>query len=209
MARSPKAGDPYQVCPHLAATPTSPDRHFWDVPGRAPWLALCPACHAAFAERRSVEIHAEIFRLAEDFTSPSAPRVSHCAPGEVLHESAPSSPSGQPAATTARGKLLELRRQSPDPAWLPLADKALGTLTELLRTYQQHEQARETLRLQRLELENRALAQFAQALESSTRTLDALHAQAIEREQSVLDLLRRLTEAQNRPHRPRRKPAPA
>lgn len=199
MTRTPKAGEPYQVCPHLAAAPTSPDRHFWDMPGRKPWIVLCSACHGAFQQRRSVEIYGETFHLSEDIAiEPGSSSVSHCAPGDLVSE--PDSPRAKPAAPAPPGKLLLLPMASQDPAWLPLAEKALGALTALWTSYQQHEQAREALRLQRMELENRALEQFANALESSIHTIDRLHAISIEREHAIAALVRRVAELPP-PHR--------
>lgn len=63
-----------------------------------------------------------------------------------------------------------------------------------MTSYQQHERDRERLRLRRMELENRALEHFANALESSTRTLDRLHALSVEREQAIVDIVRQLAE---------------
>ena len=194
MTRTPKAGAPYQVCPHLAAAPTSPDRHFWDVPGREPWIVLCSACHGTFQQRRSVEIHSETFQLTEDITiEPGSSSVSHCAPGDLVSEPAEENSREKPPTTAPPGKLLQLRTAK-DASWLSLAEKALGTLTELVTSYQQHERAREALRLQRMELENRALEQFANALSSSIHTIDRLHAISIERERAIADLVRRIAE---------------
>lgn len=59
-----------------------------------------------------------------------------------------------------------------------------------MTSYQQHERGRERLRLRRMELENRALEHFANALESSTCTIDRLHALSIDREQAITSMHR-------------------
>lgn len=59
-----------------------------------------------------------------------------------------------------------------------------------MTSYQQHERGRERLRLRRMELENRALEHFANALGSSTCTIDRLHALSIDREQAITPMYR-------------------
>ena len=78
-------------------------------------------------------------------------------------------------------------------------DKALRTLTELVSAHQQQAKPRAALRLQRMELENRALEHFARALQSSTTAIEALNAIAMEREHAIKSLVLRLAETTREP----------
>ncbi len=215
MSRSPQAGDSYRACPHLAAVPPSSERHFWEIPGHEPWIVLGPVCHVVFSLLRSVEIQDATFRLAPDPAGAlGASSVSHCAPGDYVVEPISSSPTTKPPPAAPLGKLLQLRPPGRDPAWLPLVDKALHTLTELVSTHQQQAQPREALRLQCMELKNRALEHFAKALQSNTTAIEALNAIAIEREHTLQSLVLRLAEAAREPApppcaRPRQSPRAA
>jgi len=196
----PQAGDSYQACPHVAAVPPSPERHFWKIPGREPWIVLCPFCQAVYSLLRSVEIQDATCRLAPDAAGAlGVSSVSHCAPGDYVIEPSPSNPTAKPPSAALLGKLLQLRPLGRDPAWLPLVDKALRTLTELVSVQQQQAQAREALRLQRMELKNRALEHVAKALQSSTTAIEALNAIASEREHALQSLVLRLAEATREP----------
>ena len=140
--------------------------------------------------------------------------MSHCAPGDYVVEPISSNPTTKPPLAAPLGKLLQLRPPGRDPAWLPLVDKALGTLTELVSAHQQQAQTREAFLLQRTELENRALEHFAKALQSSTTAIEALNAIAIECEHAIQSLILRLAEATREPAppprtRPRQRPRAA
>ena len=137
MSRPPQAGDSYQACPHVAAVPPSPERHFREIPGCEPWIVLCPFCQAAFALRRTVEIQDATSRLAPDAAGAlGVSSVSHCDPIDYVVEPISSNPTAKPPLAVPPGKLLQLRRPGRDPAWLPLVDKALRTLTELVSAQQ-------------------------------------------------------------------------
>ena len=123
--------------PHVAAVPPGPERHFWEIPDREPWIVLCTTCHAVFSLLRSVENQDATFRLTPDAAGAlSVSSVSHCAPGDYVVEPISSNPTAKPPLAAPPGKLLQLRPPSRDPAWLRLVDKALRTLTELVSAQQ-------------------------------------------------------------------------
>lgn len=77
--RPPKAGEPYQVCVHLAADWNDGELHYWRHPQQPAWLVLCPVCHAAHLSRESVEIKGEVFLLASTPTL-DFPAAAHASP---------------------------------------------------------------------------------------------------------------------------------
>ena len=56
----PRIGERYEACEH--ATPGK--QHWWSVKGR--WIALCPACHKAFSEKRPVALKAATLTRDDD-----------------------------------------------------------------------------------------------------------------------------------------------
>lgn len=56
----PRIGEPYEACEH--ATPGK--QHWWSVKGR--WIALCAACHKAFAAKKPVALKAATLNRDDD-----------------------------------------------------------------------------------------------------------------------------------------------
>lgn len=199
MNRTPKQGDPYQVCTHLAASPDRTDRHYWTVPGRDPWIVLCDGCSASFPERRSVEIHGETFQLAADvYIEPDSSCVHHSAPGDVAADDPAPTPPTAKAPTSAqaskseKGQLLQFLKKEKDPAWLPVADRAVSVAVELLQAFQAQAEARAKVELRRMELETQGMERLIRALDASAVTIDRLQALAVEREAAIVATLDRV-----------------
>jgi len=184
MKRTPNKGDPYQLCIHLAAEPKRTDRKWWHVPSRDSWIVLCNKCHAAFTDRKSVDVHAEILAIAAD-----APKVStayQCAPDVVLVDK-PAGERKEPpkifAATLPRqDKLLDV---------FPLIDRGLTTLTELSRAFQAHTKARADLEIRRMELEAQGVERMIRMLDACTASAERMTTLAIEQDAVLFDRVRR------------------
>lgn len=191
MHRKPQAGEHYQVCPHLAAESGRTDRHYWRVPGRDPWLVLCDACHASFSERRSVEIHGELFTLAADVPiAPDSSCIHHSAPGDVIADEPP--PAPQPPPNIPTGQSADRRPNENAPPWLPIADRIASVASELLQSFQAQAQSRAEVELRRLELETQAMERMIRALDASIVTLDRLQALFTEREAAIVAMIARV-----------------
>lgn len=64
MNQSPKAGEAYQLCKHLAAATVREPRHAWSVAGRAAWVVLCAECHKRIGQRIAAALAAEVGHFA-------------------------------------------------------------------------------------------------------------------------------------------------
>lgn len=129
MKRTPRQGDPYSHCLHLAADAQRTDRHFWQVPPHEPWIVLCDDCHAAFSERRPIEMHGETQTLSADVPiEPSC--IEHEKPRTQRTRRRRPAPTREDLAAA----LTELESRAPVPrGWQP--DATLQALRTLHRTY--------------------------------------------------------------------------
>lgn len=77
--RTPKRGEAYQVCVHLADEAAAAEKHFWRLPRRQ-WLVLCTACHTSYLKRTAVNVDAllRLFASTPDL-GPSAAEALHVA----------------------------------------------------------------------------------------------------------------------------------
>lgn len=77
--RTPKRGEAYQVCVHLADEAASAEKHYWRLPRRQ-WLLLCTACHTSYSKRAAVNVDAllRLFSCTPDL-GPSAAEALHVA----------------------------------------------------------------------------------------------------------------------------------
>lgn len=193
MNRTPKQGEPYQVCTHLAAATDRTDRHYWQVAGRDPWIVMCDECHASFSERRGVEVFGETFTLPADVPIvPGSSCVHHSAPGDVVADDSPPPPPPPKAPKSGPGQLLSFRPKDKDPAWLPIAARVANVAVDLMRSFQDQAQARAKVELRRLQLETQAMERLIQALTASADTIDRLQSLATQREAALVATLDRV-----------------
>jgi len=77
--RTPKRGEAYQVCVHLADEAALAEKYYWRLPRRQ-WLVLCATCHASYSKRAAVNVEAllRLFSCTPDL-GPSAAEALHVA----------------------------------------------------------------------------------------------------------------------------------
>ena len=103
--RTPKRGEAYQVCVHLADEAAAAEKHYWRLPQKR-WLMLCATCHTSYSKRTAVNVEA-LLRLFS-----STPDLGPAA-AEAIHVATRNPPS----------RILSLNSRSPQPE--PQADFAL------------------------------------------------------------------------------------
>ena len=89
MRRTPKAGEKFQLCTHLASDDERPDRHWWEVPDFDPWIVLCDACHASYSHEGSVVMRNATFELTEDIPIVAGSSMSDHALPETIASAFP------------------------------------------------------------------------------------------------------------------------
>lgn len=183
MNRTPKQGEPYQVCIHLAADTGRSDRHYWQVPSRDPWIVLCDGCHGSFSKRQSVEIHGELFRLAEDVVSaPGSSCVEHSRPDVILADLPP----------VAEKSPTQLLTFLPRVDWMPLVDRSLSTLAELVRSAMAQASSRADAEIRRLEVETQGMERMLRLVDASVATIERLQSLAAEQDAVIVEMIRRV-----------------
>ena len=85
--RTPKRGDGYQICVHLADESETVKRHMWRLPKRQ-WLVLCTVCHDRYAKRTEVQVEGmlRLFSSAQALRAQAAdaPRVAPRKPPKLI-----------------------------------------------------------------------------------------------------------------------------
>lgn len=189
MNRTPKKGETYQLCTHLTAVGTG--CHYWQVPGRQPWLVLCDACHASFSERKSVEIQGETFLLAEDIPIvPDSSCIHHSKPGDVIADDRPQ-PSQE--APKSPGQVLKFRSKEQEAqAWLAIGEQLASVVVRFAESFQKQWEARANIELRRMELEGQAMERMIRVLESNAITIEGMQKTAMESQAAMAETLKRL-----------------
>lgn len=190
MNRTPKQGEPYQLCTHLAAPRTG--CHYWQVPGRESWLVLCDACHGSFSERKSVEIRGETFKLAEDIAIvPNSSCVHHSPPGDVIAEERPQ--PTQKAPHFPAGQVLKFRSKEQEAqAWLVIGEQLAAIVGKFADSFQKQAEARANIELRHKELEGQAMERMIRVLESNAATIEGMQATALASQTAMVETLKRL-----------------
>jgi hypothetical protein len=189
MTSTPKKGEPYQLCTHLTVTRTG--CHYWQVPGRQPWLVLCEACHASFSERKSVEIQGETFLLAEDIPIvPDSSCIHHSKPGDVIADDRPQ-PSQK--APKSPGQVLKFRSKEQEAqAWLAIGEQLASVVVRFAESFQKQWEARANTELRRMELEGQAIERMIRVLDSNAITIEGMQKVAMESQAAATETLKRL-----------------
>ena len=164
--QTPKPAIPIKRAPCCRGTTRPRAPLLGDPRPREPWIVLCTTYHAVFSPPPgSVENQDATFRPSPPDAAGalSVSSVSPLRPGDYVVEPISSNPTAKPPLAAPPGKLLQLRPPSRDPAWLRLVDKALRTLTELVRRPAAQTQTMKRSACSVWSLKNRALEHVAKA----------------------------------------------
>jgi len=145
--RTPRAGESYQVCVHLADESTSVEKHYWCLTGIR-WLVLCAACHASYSKRTAVNVEASLrqFSSTPDL-GPLAANAVHGAvrnpPPCILSPSSQPPPPGDLALLKLWLSVQELLRSMCLPARPWSLPEVRNRLRSLRANYRKQRQAHE------------------------------------------------------------------